>query len=306
MGLIYSNARLLLAGQQDGFSFQNVATLGRQQLYLSQPELRKLGDEFGFSAHDVDPWTKGRCPYVDEFFHKCLGCDQLTSIDCSSYQDASLVHDLNLPIDESLHQQFDAVIDGGTLEHIFHVPTAIQNCMQMVRVGGCIMLVTTANNYCGHGFYQFSPEFFYRVFQPANGYEIKRVILVSHPYPGADLSSNQTCYEVVDPDSVGSRVGLVSCAPVMIQILAKRISDASLTTFPQQSDYESLWKAQSPFDTASAPDESLQGIARMKRMAGNIKRSLVAKLPASVEKRMAGRRQLREYSLSNRKYYRPW
>jgi 2-polyprenyl-3-methyl-5-hydroxy-6-metoxy-1,4-benzoquinol methylase len=53
------------------------------------------------------------------------------------------------------------VFDGGTLEHIFDYPTAIKNCMKMVKPGGHLLLTTPANNWFGHGFYQFSPELFY-------------------------------------------------------------------------------------------------------------------------------------------------
>ena len=55
------------------------------------------------------------------------------------------------------------VIDGGLLEHVFDFPTAIRNCMRMVRQGGHLILNLPVNNFPGHGFYRFSPELVFRV-----------------------------------------------------------------------------------------------------------------------------------------------
>ena len=92
------------------------------------------------------------------------------SIDASAYENATMVHDMNLPVGDELKQKFSVVIDGGTLEHVFNFPTAIRNCMEMLKVGGHFFAHTMANNFMGHGFYQFSPELFYRVFSPENGF----------------------------------------------------------------------------------------------------------------------------------------
>ena len=56
------------------------------------------------------------------------------------------------------------VVDGGTLEHVFDYPTALRNAMRMVRVGGHLILNAPVNNFPGHGFYQISPELFFRCF----------------------------------------------------------------------------------------------------------------------------------------------
>ena len=115
------------------------------------------------------PCTAGSGGYAEEFL-KRLGAKETISIDASAYEGASLVHDMNLPIGDDLKRRFSVVIDGGTLEHVFNFPVAIKNCMQMVDVGGHFFVHTMANNFMGHGFYQFSPELFYRVFSPENGF----------------------------------------------------------------------------------------------------------------------------------------
>ena len=313
MGLIYSNARLLLAARREGFSFDNVVTLCRQELLLSSAELKKLGKEFTTQAAALQKLDMAPETFADRFFRECLGSQNIESIDLSDYQEATIGHDLNLTIGDDMRHRFDAVVDAGTLEHVFNFPVALRSCMEMVRVGGCILLATTANNHCGHGFYQFSPELFYRAFQPEHGFQIERVILVEHPFPGAELSPNQRCYEVADPDALGGRVGLVSRRPVMIQVLAKRINDArSLDSFPQQSDYERLWESSAACAEGRwtretvIPFSRLSLLGKTRRLLGNLYRHSENRLPDRWQEWLVGRRQLRDYSLGNRKYYRPW
>lgn len=100
-------------------------------------------------------------------------------MDASKYEGASVVQDLNQPVPDSLKERFDAIFDGGTLEHVFNIPAALKNCMEMTKVGGRFYMHTCANNLCGHGFYQFSPELFYRVFSEQNGFEVERMVI--HP-----------------------------------------------------------------------------------------------------------------------------
>jgi 2-polyprenyl-3-methyl-5-hydroxy-6-metoxy-1,4-benzoquinol methylase len=91
---------------------------------------------------------------------------------------ASIIHDLNKPVPKELEERFDVVLDGG-LEHVFDFPQAIENAMRMTKIGGHLILETPANNLCGNGFYQFSPELFFRVLDSGNGFELERLYLAS-------------------------------------------------------------------------------------------------------------------------------
>ncbi|MDR1149764.1 MAG: class I SAM-dependent methyltransferase, partial [Spirochaetaceae bacterium] len=84
---------------------------------------------------------------------KHFGAVTVDSIDYSDYEGASIVHDMNLPVPGHLKEKYDCVWDGGALEHVFNYPTAIKNCMDMVKIGGHLILETPCNNQCGHGFY---------------------------------------------------------------------------------------------------------------------------------------------------------
>jgi hypothetical protein len=81
----------------------------------------------------------------------------VVTLDNSAYEGAAIVIDLNAPLPDALKNRFTAVIDGGCLEHIFNFPQAIKNSMEMLSIGGHFLGITPANNFCGHGFYQFSP-----------------------------------------------------------------------------------------------------------------------------------------------------
>ncbi len=304
MGLIQANARLLLSAKRKGVCFDRVLTIGRQQVFLRRQELDALSIEF--AAASLKDQAEQQGEFCEPFLQHMLGADTIDSVDYSDFEGATITHDLNLPVDSRHHQKFDAVIDGGTLEHLFHVPNSLANMMRMTRVGGNVFLFTNANNHCGHGFYQFSPEFFYRVFQPENGFEMESVVLVQHPYPGAEISPIQRCYEVVDPDSVGCRVGLVSKFPTMIMVHARRIAEIEpfQQTMPLQSDYQQRWKEDEGSDTSS--DSAPSGpIAKLRRVGGNLLRNLYAKLP-SVQHQKMGRQQLVDYSFRNHKFYREW
>jgi hypothetical protein len=127
------------------------------------------------------------------------------------------------------------LVDGGTLEHVFHYPTALKNAMEMVKVGGRLFLITPTNNYCGHGFFQFSPELFYRTLLPENGFVVERMIAFQAE-PGSQW------YEVTDPAALRKRVIMVTSAPVLLMVRARRTHEAEIfATTPQQSDYAGAW-----------------------------------------------------------------
>ena len=165
-------------------------------------------------------------------------------MDYSDYQGADIIHDLNYPVEKGHEESFDVVVDGGTMEHIFNLPVAIFNCMRMVKTGGSLFIFSMANNHCGHGFYQFSPELFFRLFQREYGFKIEDVILVKHPFPSAELSKKQECFRVKDPAEIGRRSVIVTKSPIGIMVHAVKIAHKSqFPHYPQQSDYIKTWQS---------------------------------------------------------------
>jgi len=236
MGFDNATIQVLLTAREAGVSFSRVLTVGRQWLYISESEVRRLLGRYGIclsarQAREVLCKEKGYC----EPLLKLIGAVQVDSIDASDYEGASIVHDMNQPLPEAYRDQFSVVIDGGSLEHVFDYPTALRNCMEAVAYGGHFIAVTPANNLMGHGFYQFSPELFFRVFTPKNGFEMVNLLIYEYPL-------KRKWYEVTDPEQIGRRVVLTNHRPVYMIVWAKKT--ASVPIFaqpPQQSDYLAIW-----------------------------------------------------------------
>jgi len=296
MGLCYQEARMLIAACTGGASFRHTLTIGRQELYLHSAEvaaLRKASRQ-PERQEAAEFWSRYRQgDYLDGFCRAALAAESVTALDYSSYEGAEVVHDLNTPVPADWRQRYDAVIDGGSLEHIFHFPTAITNVMEMTKVGGSVFISVPANNHCGHGFYQFSPELMFRVFSPPNGFQTERVALVEAPYPSPELTVNRAVYDVVDPAAVACRVGLLSQGPVMMLVWARRTE--AVRPFqkpPLQSDYQAQWQAASagPATTRSAWRKLISRVYRA--------------LPTGIQNHINGRLQRRRFSFANRQCYR--
>ncbi|MCL2698986.1 MAG: hypothetical protein FWE68_01610, partial [Defluviitaleaceae bacterium] len=128
--------------------------------------------------------------------------------------------------------KYTLLIDGGSTEHIFNVSAAYQNIMNMVSVGGHVIFLAPTNNYCGHGFYQFSPEFFYSLFCAENGFEVK---IAAYTY-------GKKLWIVSNPIELGKRVHIDTCKATLLCVCAKKIADTPKLTAPQQSDYKTIWQ----------------------------------------------------------------
>lgn len=226
MGFERNAAGLLLKMCADGVKLDRVLTLGHQDVHLDLGDYNRVLRRMGRPPVGTLP------SYANELL-LAMGATSVHSMDASGYERASLTHDLNRVISTDLNERFDLVFDGGTLEHVFDFPTAIKNCMRMVKPGGRFVSVTTPNNWCGHGFYQFSPELFYRVFCADNGFSIREMYV-------AEVDG--TAFAVKDPAAIGARVELCNTKPVYLLVHARR--DAVCEIFaktPQQSDYVVHW-----------------------------------------------------------------
>jgi hypothetical protein len=248
MGLNHTGTKLLLYARSCGVDFERTVMIGRQFLYLDQHTLEANLREFGMNpAHAADMLARDN-GYA-EYFLRSLGAREVDSIDASTYESASIIHDMNLPLAEKYKNTFDVVLDGGSLEHVFNFPIAIKNCMEMVKLHGYFLGISPANNFCGHGFYQFSPELYFRVFAPENGFEMERLVFF------VDDSSRAGWYEVKDPKEVKARVMLCNSTPSYLFVMAKKTSDQKVfARNPQQSDYENIaWKRKPEEGGQTAP-----------------------------------------------------
>ena len=235
MGLDDKGTQFLLAARRLGVSFERTATIGRQRLYVTPSLLRRRLGAFGIPTPAEDTRRLFDEDGFGEPLLRLLGARHTVSIDASAYEGASRILDLNHSLPLDLEGVFTVVVDAGSLEHVFDVPTAMRNCMRMVAQGGYFLAITPANNTMGHGFYQFSPELFYRVFSDANGFTVERMLVTG--------TSSTHWFEVADPTSIGARAQLRGFRPTYLCVAARRVEMRSiLDTPPQQSDYVTRWE----------------------------------------------------------------
>lgn len=267
MGLDINAVRLLIAAHQRGVRYKDVLMLGRQDLNVYPATMVKELRKHGLPADEFLSNDPAKVRYAEPVF-RALGATNVQSMDASSFEGAEHVHDLNQPISSELREKFDLVYDGGTLEHVFNFPQALKNCMEMVRVGGYMRFDTGTNNWCGHGFYQLSPELFFRALSEPNGFEIERIVAhVVGPYG--------RWYEVTDPEKIRQRVEVVNSLPLQLWVEARRVAIKPIfSSAPQQSDYTPRWDQEAKPKTDYQPDRSalskvFPGVARMFNVAKN-------------------------------------
>lgn len=129
-----------------------VATLGVQDVGFTE---KTFFDAIGQTP--PRPSADGRMD-ARGYFAICGGLTDVASIDVSKYEGADVEFDLNddhLP--PELTGRFGVVLNGGTLEHVFHVPNALTNITRMLRPGGLALHILPMSNCVDHGFYQFGP-----------------------------------------------------------------------------------------------------------------------------------------------------
>jgi hypothetical protein len=201
--------------------FGRVATIGRQELGLGKKEVRSLiGAEY---EHDK---------YCDSLLLQHFGATCVDSWDFSDYEGASHIADMNKPLNEGL-STYDTLIDFGSLEHVYNAPQALLNVSELCRDGGQILHFLPGNNFCGHGFWQFSPELFFSLYCESNGYAETRVFLASE-------YRTDTWYEVMKPEH-GQRVNVISFMPTFVlcrTVKARKCCHDGV----QQSDYIHIWQ----------------------------------------------------------------
>jgi SAM-dependent methyltransferase len=251
-----ATAEFLAEARSGGADFDRTLTIGRQACFVGPLALGAILRRNGL-------WPAGESrraflrrfsdgpPWFADAYLRLLGAREVSALDVSGYEGADIVHDLNEPVPAELERRFDVVLDGGSLEHVFDVPTALRSYMRMVRPGGRLIVATMANNHCGHGFYQLSPELFFRALSESNGYRVERLQVAgeeldfSRPVAGVSLLydvSGGGRFDVTDPEEVQERVLLRGRAGAVLLVEARRLADTEpLAVPPQQSDYRPLW-----------------------------------------------------------------
>lgn len=247
MGVDNQTLDVLLEAKRMGVSFASTIMVGRQNFYKVSPSA--LAQALQVSTHEAETLLSHH--FIEPLLAS-FGASRIESLDYSAYENATTIHDLNTPIPSHLKNSFSCVFDGGTIEHVFNFPQAIKNCMEMVALGGHFLSCAVANNCMGHGLYQFSPELYFRVFSPENGFQIEDIFVW-------EADRNSPWYRVTDPAILGQRVELLNTRPTALSVIARRISIQEIfKNTPQQSDYKAVWSNQNQSQTQETPTMSLR------------------------------------------------
>ena len=233
MGVDSNGLQFLLSAKKAGVSFRSTMMIGRQNFnYLSRSDISKALTDHNLSDRSAEILEL----FFIEKLLRLLGAELIELIDASAFEGATITHDLNLPIPECTKNKFSAVLEFGTLEHVFNFPQAMKNVMELVAPDGHLLMMTPTNNQMGHGFYQFSPELLFRVLSQENGFKIEEMYL-------SEERKGSSWYRVSDPAISGRRVGYVNGRPACLMVKAKRTQIVEIfKQSPQQSDYSEKWK----------------------------------------------------------------
>ena len=202
--------------------FGSVLTLGKQEIILDSFDKTRLNLTNNSYINDQ---------YIDQLLINNFNAKSVKSIDNSKFEGADIIMDMNKPI-ENINEKFDTIIDFGTSEHIFNVTQNLKNISQLCKIGGTILHSLPANNNCGHGFWQFSPELFFSLYSEANGFSETEIFVFN--------THNKYEWWKVNKQEVGERLELSSDVPLYIAVkTSKKLDKDSIIV--QQSDYVERW-----------------------------------------------------------------
>jgi hypothetical protein len=148
---------------------KTLATIGRQENHINFNQYKKIFNKD--IKHLIDE------KYSDNLLKAQIGLSKIESFDVSSKDNPSKISDFNKNL--KFLEKFDVFFDGGSLQNIFNIPVALKNISNNTKIGGTIIHVTAANNFCGLGFYQFAPEFFLNYYSEENGFKNTKIFVVN-------------------------------------------------------------------------------------------------------------------------------
>ena len=229
MGIDNTAAKMILMMKNiQGVDLNEALIFGHQKNYLGQKLRRRIASEYQVPRKTLND------EYADVFL-RLVGAENFQVLDISKYEGASIIQDLNLPVPTTLSGKFSAVIDIGTSEHIFNATQSIANLRNLCRVGGHVLILSPANNYLGHGFYQFSPELFFRAFDEEFGFRIESIYLIKQRLFW------ESWYELTDPRNLKRRGTIQTKRRCYVGAIATRVTSEAHISPPQQSDYVAAW-----------------------------------------------------------------
>ncbi len=248
MGLIPTFCRFLIMAHKAAKFQGPVLTLGNQDVWASCDDLKGMfrEQECSFCEPEIIPTEsalfKNYPPLLGrarDFVHartffQMFGINEYWDLDVSDYENPRIVHDLNAAVPERLHSYFNLIVDSGTIEHVFDVRQVTENIIRMCRTSGWVVHITPASNFLDHGFYSFSPSFFYDLYA-ANGFDNFRCYILQHQpnpliyfaaCPYFEYSYGMDFADLIDPH-----------LKTVVFFMARKATDMGTMAAPAQGSY---------------------------------------------------------------------
>ncbi len=220
MALTFHTFKYLEKLKEKNFHFGETLTIGRLNNLIEKNDFKKLNI---LPSNEI---------YADKIMKDYFNLSSLNTLDYSSFEGADIIQDLNIPLEDT-KKQFDTILDFGTSEHIFNIIQCFKNISDLCKLDGHIIHCLPANNNCGHGFWQFSPELFFNIYREENGFIETEIFLIN-------LFDKDNWYKVKKQQK-GERLELNSIEPLYLLVKTKKIGK-NLFQKINQSDYEYQWK----------------------------------------------------------------
>jgi hypothetical protein len=256
--------------------------LGRQEIFFNAAELTHIAMRRGFTLAnqaEIAAIDDRRRPLTDREFFGSFGFAKIAAADYSDFDDAELVYDMNRDDLPDAHRAaYDCIVDGGTMEHVFHVPNFLNNVFGLLGVGGRVVHVCPASNAVDHGFYSFSPCLFHE-FYTANGWRIDGCKLLN--FGSKLLPIRMTAYDYVPPLPREVLDGYLPGTVHYTFFVATKTAQSRGDAIPQQRFYQELWDG--------APDNGAG--------AGGVAGGLLGACKAAIKRNPALERAVRRYGL---------
>ena len=251
MGITYQTFNLLKKNIEEFGNFDDLLTLGRLGNQIGQKKLKLL---------NLESDKNFQHKYSDDILINHLNAKSVDSIDNSSFEGASIIHDMNTEL-KIIDKQYDVILDIGTSEHIFNINQNLINISKLCKKGGRIIHCLPANNQCGHGFWQFSPEMFFSLYSEVNGYQSTKLYLI-------DTYDYKNYWEI-NRGPKNERLELNSYTPLYIFVSTIKILENTKNK-AQQSDYDYIWNNHSNKNNTAVIQKSYLSILS-KKIKDNIK-----------------------------------
>lgn len=244
MGLIAPVLRLIVREHKRQPLEGSALTLGRQNVYVTFREMQQLlrSERVAMATLQPAQSTTTNIPswqgtpferYTsDVVFFKALGMQDVKALDFSDAEGAEIIHDLNLPIPNSLKNRFELIVNGGTCEHVFDIRQCLANLSAMLAPGGRIIHVSPMNNYANHGFYQFSPTLFLDYYT-ANNFSHLRCFLIEHDVYHTSVRKQVEVFETRSNPGM-----IISKRPVLMVFIAEKTVKSTEDRLPTQAFYQ--------------------------------------------------------------------